>query len=245
VYPVDICFLPLNETQAVVVETDADASYDKHVQLRCEPPLLEVATRAPLRGGRIRWRLRPLQGAQSGQNGEIIATLTKPDGTQLITSVLFELTPAREKEAKKGQGQVPPFEVKSITPENSETWNVLWPDDRDDPLLQSRHAYKALQTSGGITVYYSTVFRPYWEIMERLKITHPTRVTGFDTHYAVWLGYHAILQSQQTPQESSGVNDEALEQIQELERQTVARVQARQALRTAELLQQQVAATND
>ena len=125
---------------------------------------------------------------------------------------------------------MPPFEIKPLTPDNSETWNVLWPEDRDDPLLQSRHAYKALQAGGAITVYYSTIFRPYREMMERLEATHPTRCIGFDTNYAVWIGYHAILQNQQPVQETSGVSDEALEQIQELERQTVAKVQVRQAL---------------
>jgi len=224
VYPVDIFQLPLNDTQAVVVETDADAAYDRFVQIRSEPPLLEIATRAPLRGGRIRWRLRPVQGSLAGQSGEVIATLTKPDGTQLTSKVLFELLPAREKESRKARGQVPPFDIKPIAPENSETWNVLWPDDRDDPTLQRAHAYKALQAGGAITVYYSTVFAPYRELIDRLKTTLPARCTAFDTNYAVWVGYHAILQSQQSPAESSGVNDETLEQIQELERQTVARV---------------------
>jgi hypothetical protein len=88
------------------------------------------------------------------------------------------------------------------------------------------------------------VFAPYQEMIERLKNAHPTRVTTFDTNYAVWLGYHAILQSQQPPQESSGVDDDTLEQIQEVERQTVAKVQVRQALRTTEL-QQHVSAGND
>lgn len=238
VYPVDIFELPLNETQPLVVETDADAAYDKHVQIRAVPPVLEVATRAPLRGGRIRWRLRPVQGAQVGQTGEVIAALTKPDGTQLLSKVLFELKPAREKEAKQSKGQVPPFEIKPISPENSETWNHLWPDDRDDPALQSAHAYKALPAGGTITVYYSTVFTPYSELLEKLKMSHPSRCAAFETNYAVWVGYHAILQSQQKPSETSGVTDEAVDQIQEMERQTVARVQVRQAMRTAELLEQ-------
>jgi hypothetical protein len=243
VYPVDIFQLALNDTQAVVVETDADASYDKHVQIRSVPPVLEVATRAPLRGGRIRWRLRPIQGAEVGQEGEVVATLTKPDGTQIVSKILFELTPAREKESKKARGQVPPFDIKPITPENSETWDLLWPDDRNDLELQRTHAYKALRAGGAITVYYSTVFSPYQQVVDRLKATLPGRFAAFDTNYAIWVGYHAILQTQQKAAEASGVTEEAIEQLQEIERQTVARVQVRQALRTAELIEQKATVT--
>lgn len=242
VYPLDIFQLALNDTQAIVVETDADAAYDKHIQVRAVPPMLEVATRAPLRGGRVRWRFRATQGAEADQEGEVIATLTRPDGTQLVSKVLFELAPAREKEAKKSRGQVPPFEIKPISPENSETWNLLWPDDHDDPGLQSAHAYRALPAGGAITVYYSTIFTPYREVVERLKTSLPARCASFETNYAVWIGYHAILQTQHKSTEASGMTDEAIDQIQEIERQTVAKVQIRQALRTAELIEQKATA---
>ncbi len=60
----------------------------------------------------------------------------------------------------------------------------------------------------------------------------------FESTYQVWIGYHAILQNQSNIQQSTGVGEEALEQVQELERQTVGRVQVRQAWRLAELLEQ-------
>lgn len=200
--------------------------------------MLTVATRAPLRGGRIRWRLRPLPEAQVGQEGEVIVTLTKPDGSQLESRVLFELLSAQEKESKKSQGYVPPFEIKPISPEEGELWNVLWEDDKDDPDLQVKHAYKVLEAGGTVTVFYSVIFAPYKDAIDKLKVSNPGRVPIFDTNYQIWIGYHAILQSQQPVQETSGVSDEVLEQLQEMERQTVARVQVRQALRIAGLLEQ-------
>lgn len=238
VYPSDLFRLPLNDTQSIVVETDADAAFDKHVQIRSEPCVLVVATRSPLRGGRVRWRLRPLPDAQVGQEGEVIVTLTKPDGSQLESRVLFELLPAQEKESKKSTGYVPPFEIKPISPDDSERWNVLWEDDKDDSELQAKHAYKVLEAGGTVTVFYSVIFAPYKEAIEKLTITNSARVPIFDTNYQIWIGYHAILQSQQPVQESTGISDEILEQIQEIERQTVARVQVRQALRIAGLLEQ-------
>jgi hypothetical protein len=238
VYPKDMFQVHLNDIQGVVIETDADALYDKHIQIRSDPPLLQIATRAPLRGGRIRWRLRPVQGATAGRDGEVIATLTKPDGTQILDRVLFELLAAREKEAKKAEGHVPPFEIKPITPEQSETWNALWPADNDDPDVQKTHAYRAFPAGGTVIVYYSTFFGPYREAVERLKSLHPGRLLTFETNYEIWIGYHAILQSQQPIHESNVLGEEVVEQIQEIERQTVARVQVRQAMRTAELIEQ-------
>jgi hypothetical protein len=238
VYPKDIFQLPLNETQSILVETNADAAYDKFVKIRSEPPLLEVATRAPLRGGRVRWRLRPIQTATAGAEGEVIVSLTRPDGSQLESKVLYGLIPAKEKEAKKSQGQVPPFDIKPVSPENGERWNSLWPDDKDDPDVQRKHAYKVLNAGGVVTVYYSTVFTPLVETIEKLKATHPVRLGLFDTNYQIWIGYHAILQSQQNIAVPSEVGEEVVEELQEAERQTVARVQIRQALRAAELLEQ-------
>lgn len=87
-------------------------------------------------------------------------------------------------------------------------------------------------------MYYSTVFGPYRETVERLKVSHAARLPTFEMNYEIWIGYHAILQSQQPIRESSGLTEETLEQVQELERQTVGRVQVRQALRTAELIEQ-------
>ena len=236
VYPSDICLVRLGDSQSVIVETDADAAFDKQVAIRSVPPVLEVATRAPLRGGRVRWRLRPIAEATVGQTGEIVASITKPDGSQLTSSVLFEIGPAIEKESKKEKGWVPPFDILPVSPEE-EAWNTLWADDGDDPKLQSRHAYKVLRSGGKVVVYYSTVFQPFKDALEKLKAAKPARAVAFETNYQVWIGYHAILQEQQEPAESSGLNDAMIESLQEEERQTVGQVQVKQSLKNAELLE--------
>jgi hypothetical protein len=212
--------------------------YDKHVQIRAEPPVFAVATRAPLRGGRIRWRLRPGPGAVAGQEGEIIATLTKPDGSQISSTVLFELLQPEENPAKKSTGHVPPFEIAPVSPDDGERWSALWPNDNDDAIKHAQHAYKVLVAGGKLTVYYSVVYGPYKDAVERLKVVNPVRLPLFDTNYQIWVGYHAILQTQQT--ETADVDEEVLDQVQDIERQTVAKVQVRQALRMAELLEQRV-----
>jgi hypothetical protein len=238
VYPEDLFQVPLNDTQAVIVETDADAAYEPHIHIRSEPPILEVATHAPLRGGRARWRLRPVAGASLGQSGEVIASLTKPDGSQIVSKVLFEILAPREKKAKEATGQVPPFDIRPVHPGQTELWNALWPEDGDDAETQRKHAYKVLQSGDTVNVYYSTVFTPFAEATAKLKAIRLSRLPIFETSYEIWIGYHAILQHESAIQESSGVTEVLLEQIQEAERQTVGRVQVRQAWRIAELVEQ-------
>src|SRR5690606_21811010 len=63
VYPLSSFELPLNGVQSVIVNTDADAAFDSSLKIRSEPPVLEVATKSTLRGGRMRWRLRAVSGA--------------------------------------------------------------------------------------------------------------------------------------------------------------------------------------
>lgn len=239
VYPIDVFQLPLNDIQSIVVETDADSQYDEFLGIRSDPPVLEVVTRAPLRGGRARWRLKPVSNAQVGQHGEVVTTLTKKDGTQLTSKVLFELTPAREKQSKQNEGQIPPFNIVPVSPDD-EAWNLLWPEDGDDAGKQQEHAYKQLHTAGAVNVYFSTIFKPYKNALEMLKAAKPLRTGSFETHYQVWVGYHAILQAQRQREQTGsydGTNEEVLERLQEVERQTVGRVQVRQALKLAELLE--------
>src|SRR5437879_2501804 len=106
VFPTDLFQVPQNDTQAIVVETDADGAFEPYIHIRSEPAVLSVATHAPLSGGRARWRLRPMETATIGQEGEVIATLTKPDGTQLVSKVLFEILAPKEKRSKEAAGQV-------------------------------------------------------------------------------------------------------------------------------------------
>ncbi|HVY04517.1 MAG TPA: hypothetical protein VHB46_00950 [Burkholderiales bacterium] len=241
VYPETMFIVHLNDSQSIVVETDADAAYDKSVQIRSEPPILEIATKAPLRGGRVRWRLRPTASAKAGDEGEVIATLTKPDGSQIRSSVLFEVVPAKEKESKTATGNVPPFEIIPITPqENSEMWNLLWSDDGDDPERQKTHAYKVFRTANKVAVYYSTIFSPYKEIIDRLKLGSPSKLALFTPNYEIWVGYHAILQDQQPDGGDNGLERAGLEEMQEIERQTVARVQVKQSLKNAEYAENKV-----
>jgi hypothetical protein len=182
--------------------------------------------------------LRPGADASIGEQGEVVATLTKPDGTQLTSKVHFELLEAREKKSKEASGQVPPFDITPVTPEDTQLWNTLWPDDGDDPEVQRRHAYRVWQSGDTVQVFYSTVFTPFAEAVDRLKATKMSRLPIFESSYEIWIGYHAILQHQSTIHDSIDATEDTLEHIQEAERQTVGRVQVRQALRLAELIEQ-------
>jgi hypothetical protein len=96
----------LNDHELVLVETDADAEFDRlgKVAIRAEPALLEQLGKAPLRGGRVRWRLRPSASATAGAIGRIVVSITKPDGSQLTDEIGFQVLPAKDEKSKKDEG---------------------------------------------------------------------------------------------------------------------------------------------
>lgn len=232
----------LNDNQVVLVETDADAQFDREgrIAIRSEPTSLEQIGKAPLRGGRIRWRLRPLPETAAGTRGVIVATITKPDGSQIDDRVDFEVLPPREERTKRDKGKIPDFDVRPVSPEQEETWNDLWPQlgasAGEDEL--GAVAYKPFTASGQIVVYYSTVFGPYRAVIEKLKQENPVLAELFETSYKVWIGYHGILQENTKAQVPESLSEEDIERLMEEDRVRVAVMQVKQALQTAQLRQQ-------
>src|ERR1044071_906491 len=108
VAPRDCLECHINDSELVLVETDADVEFDRRglVGVRCEPPILEQAGKAPLRGGRVRWRFRPKPEAKPGDRGMIIVTITRPDGSHIADNVPCEVLAAMEEKAKKEKGFV-------------------------------------------------------------------------------------------------------------------------------------------
>jgi hypothetical protein len=233
----------INDNEVVLVETDADAEFDRRglVAIRTEPESLEQAAKAPLRGGRVRWRLRPRPTAKIGDSGKVVVTITRPDGYQLKDEIDFEVLPAIEETAKEEKGYVPPFEIIPVNPDDyAELWGTVWPDLSDErvtPEDQARVAYRAVRMGGGINVYYSTIFGPFKEISEGLKTKSATLSELFVTNYAVWIGYHAILQESSRTASKEDISEETLERLLEADRIRVARMQVKQALRAAELME--------
>lgn len=231
----------INDNELVLVETDADAEFDRRglIGIRAEPPLLEQAAKAPLRGGRIRWRLRPKAEAQPGTSGKIIATITKPDGAHITATVDFEVLPPLEEKAKREKGFVPPFKILPINPyDNPEQWMQVWPSL--DPAAETANlnsvAYKPVNIGGVIHVFYSTIFAPFQLQVEKLKQDNSTLSEPFRNNYEIWIGYHAILQERAKINGSEGIDPDALEILLENDRIRVAQMQVKQAEETAKLL---------
>jgi hypothetical protein len=244
VWPKPKMDIHLNDTESIIIETDADAEFDRQdrVAIRCEPPVLEVAGKAPLRGGRLRWRLRPNATATTGAKGRIVVTLTKPDGTQLVDQTEFEVLAALEERTKKIKGYVPPFEIQAINPsDNPEEWSTAWPDlsDEEDPQKLGAVAYRAVSAGGKTYVYYSTIFAPFKEELDRQKGLPGGAILAplFRTNYEIWIAFHAILQ-EKGDAAVAGIDEEMIEQIHEQDRVVVAKMQIKQALKTAEVMQQ-------
>jgi hypothetical protein len=230
----------VGDHEIVLVETDADSMFDKlgKVAIRTEPKLLEEFGKSPLKGGRIRWRLRPIEGTRVGDCGKVIATITRPDGSQLFDEIPFEILPQREARGKTDQGLVPPFKVIPVSPEDEERWATLWPNLGEDsmPDEQAAVAYKPLNVAGEIHVYYSTVFAPYKQTLDSLKSQGESMAKFFDNGYQIWIGYHAILQeSAKKDKELEDLDPDTLETVLDHGRVRVAQMQVKQALHTAKL----------
>jgi hypothetical protein len=241
VVPTEKMSIAQNDIEYVLVETDADAEFDRRglVAIRCEPDLLELASKSPLRGGRVRWRLRPRSTAKPGEIGKGIVSLTKLDGTQIKDSFDFEIIAPVEEQVKKAKGMVPPFDIIAIDPiEDAETWATVWPDlDDTNDERQTSVAYKPLRIGGGINVYYSKVFGPYKQMQDKLVVDRPELADLFKSNYEIWIGYHAILQENSATKASAEIGVELLDELLEKDRIRVAQMQVRQALSAAELMQ--------
>jgi hypothetical protein len=172
--------------------------------------------------------------------GRVVVTLTKLDGSQLSDSVAYLILPAPEEKTKARKTQVPPFDIIAINPEdNAQEWGMVWPDlaDEESTELLSKVAYKPLRVGGRIAVYYSTIFAPLKDAMERLRMDSAGLAELFTTNYAIWIGYHAILQDNAKASSREWVDEEHLEKLLEEDRERVARMQVKQALKMAEMTQ--------
>lgn len=231
----------LNDIETVLAETDADSEFDRRglLAIRTEPDCLELVAKAPLRGGRIRWRLKPRVTAKAGDTGKVHAALTRLDGSQLADSIDFEIFPPQEEKAKTSKGQVPPFDIIPINPDDdAQVWAMVWPNLSENVSTeqQSTVAYKPMRIGGGIIVYYSTIFAPFRENVDKLKIQSATLTDLFRTNYQIWIGYHAILQESSRTGTSVPIDEAVLERLLEDDRTRVARVQVKEATRMAELM---------
>lgn len=254
VHPKPQMDVAINDTEVVVIETDADSKFytTERIAIRVEPDILEVAGVSPLRGGRLRWRLRPGSGATEGQSGRIVVTLTKPDGAQLVDSTSFEVQPERMQPVRQSKGDVPPFEIIPINPSDDlEQWGLVWPhlaEEEDEQKLQSV-AYRPIKQQNGIFVYYSTVFDPFANQVRLLGQQRPALVELFRINFEIWIAYHAILQIEGSTGAATAdeVSEELVEKMLENDRIRVATMQAKQAIRTAELMHEslKMQATSD
>lgn len=235
VTPKPVMSIHLNDSETILVETDGDAEFDRKslVSIRFDPSLLEIASKSPLRGGRIRWRLRAVENAQPGATGKVHVAITRLDGTQIIDSIDYEILPEIEKPTKQNKGNVPPFDVRPVSPDE-DTWRlIVWSNlEETDEKIKSVAYKPIIQGDGTIIVYYSTVFPPFNYQVEKLKLQSEALLNLFETNYKIWIGYHAILQHN----ENHKGDDDAQDKLFEEERVRVAQIQVKQAIKSAELL---------
>lgn len=235
----------IGDYELVLIETDADAEFDRRgaIAIRSEPSLLEVGTKGALAGGRIRWRMRVSEGVQPSQTGKIIASITRPDGSQLTASQDFTVLAAMPKPSKPTKTKVPPFEVLPIDPtkdEDREKWGQLWPDlaDETDWAKLSVPAYKVDPVAGKKYVYFNTLFTPYRVAEEGYRLKSPAVAAMFQVQYKVWIGYHALLQEVDSADELNLVDEKEkqyVERVLEEETIRVATMQVKQATQVVEL----------
>ncbi len=239
-YPEDILEIRIKGSEPILIETDADAEFDKRglIAVRSEPDLLEMSQKAPLKGGRIRWRMQPKDAAVASDIGKLIFTLTKPDGTQLTEEIEFLVLPEKESKSREKQGYIPPFDIKPINPDDDPAlWELVWPDYGEGVTeeVQKKVAYRPVSGGEEVVVYYSTVFQSFKKQIDYLKASSPNLVETFRTQYEIWVAYHAILQDISDKNNTSGFDEDVLDKIEEEERIRVATMQVKQAFGTAQI----------
>lgn len=237
IFPEEKISVHQRDNHIVRVETDADACFDREgrITIHTEPKRLEAASKSQLRDGRMYWRLRPTPESSPGDNGVVVIALTKPDGNQLEARLPYEILPPREEKAKKAKRVVLAFSIESVDPfEHQAKFEQIWPETSQEDLQTV--AYRAKELSGRIIVYYSTAFTPYRRKLEEIK-NNQGLAEEFRKNYEIWVGYHAILQHQQQldARETSTLDLDELEKIQEHERTLVAEMLTKQAVKAAEM----------
>jgi hypothetical protein len=243
----DVLEIPVGKTRVIRVDSDASREFaDKGlVGLRAEPDCLEVLSFAAPKNGGFSWRVRPKaeEGCPVGTTMNVIATLTKPNGEQHKATILVGICEPEPEKTEEGQTIIPDFEIVAVSPkEDPETWMTVWPDlppvevggmkaVSDEEL--GKVAYRTLKLGDSLFVYYSTAFTDFAEVME--KNANKSAVTSaFLQEYQVWVGYDSVLQYL-TPPPVEDIDAALVEKLAEAERSRFAKVQVRQALRSASL----------
>lgn len=227
----------LNKTSNVMVETDADSKYNDEIRIKIKPESLEVVARFPLYGGRMKWRLKAVENSKVGDKGEIMVSLTKPNGDQLKDEIEYEVLQPVPKPSKEEKGFIPDFEVLPISPED-EKWSdvTVWGNITEGSDETYSVAYKPIKIGEKMIVYYSTVFTPFRAMADKLKVENNLLYKFFETNYKVWIGYHAILQLNSKNNEVLELDEDKFDKERENERGRVANMQVKQALKSAELM---------
>lgn len=248
VVPDDELVIRVGDYETVLVETNADAEFDRRglLAIRAEPHLLELGTKAPLSGGRVRWRMRTVEGAKEGQQGRLVATITRPDGSQLTAERPFRIMARLLEPGKKTRGQVPPFDVFPIDPskdEDRELWGQLWPHlaDATDPEKIASVAYKTTTLAGKRVVYFNVLFTPFRRQEDLFLLKGKQLAEMFRVQYKIWIGYHALLQEADSADErAESLDSELIEQTLLEETLRVARMQSKQAAQFVEVKRQAI-----
>jgi hypothetical protein len=135
---------------------------------------------------------------------------------------------------------VPRFDIQGLDPyENVDQFFRVWDslDPEEDDLTSV--AYKLIETSSGLIIYYSKVFSSYRKMIDAVMQRKPGLARQVIQNYEVWIGYYAILQWQQRSltNELPGmeIDDDVMERVQDNERALVAEMQVKQALEVAQL----------
>ncbi len=244
VVPQEELGIRLGDYETVLVETDASAEFDRKglIGIRAEPPVLEVGSKAPLSGGRVRWRMRTTEAAKEGDSGVLIASLTRPDGSQLSATKPFKVLARRPEPTTQTRGKIPPFDVWPINPldeSHRETWGQLWPDlaETEDQEQLESVAYKTTQLGTKRVVYFNVLFPPFRRQEDAYLLESKALAEMFRLQYKIWIGYHALLQDIDAADERAAAVDELelVERTLHEETIRVATMQAKQARQFVEV----------
>ncbi len=151
----------------------------------------------------------------------------------MVDETEYETLAPYEVKGKRAPDLVPPFEIVPISPDaNPQEWETVWADLAEE--RRNQVAYKSVNAGGKTIVYYSTIFEPF--VAQVQKLSSAAMIEAFRTNYSVWIGYHAILQDRDRKFMDTSLDEDAFDEVLEMDRATVGKMQVKQAIKTAELM---------
>jgi hypothetical protein len=223
----EIPFHP-EQRRYVRIETDADGAYfdpksahASRVNLMVSDGEVLLRAGTPLKGGRMRAVFDCPVDARVGGKGTIAVELHRAGLPTVSDSREFKIVAKPPAKEDNRQTNLPQFDPRPISQEDSMWTDLGWPDD------VAAVASQGVVENGMLVVYYSTQFPRFKERQRIFERKDPTLALSFQARYEVWIAVHSLLHHDQEQRKANVSNDDEYDSaVEHAERVRVATMAA-------------------